>query len=230
MENRGLVRALWWVGVLLAGALVLVASLSLGLGPQWLALLFALVGVGAVVAALVINTMWLRAFCGQISALYPILEEEKDPDRYIQCLNELLADKRSAFLRGIRSINLCAALCQKGDWAAAKEALLEISWRRLHGLQRALYLANLAYVCFYLKEDREALEAMRHNKAAMQKYRMQLGALADVLAIFEAAAKGEKKTAVRLLAEARQDYQDEEICKDLDELERRLGAAQAKEQ
>lgn len=228
MENRGLVRALWWAGVLLAGALVLVASLSMGLGPQWLALLFALVGVGAVVAALVINAMWLREICRQASALYPILAEEKDPDRYIRSLNDLLGDKRSAFLRGIRCINLCAAFCQKGDWTAAKEALLEISWHRLRGLQRALYLANLAYVCFYLKEDREALEAMRHNQVAMQKYRAQLGALADVLAIFEAAAKGEKKTAARLLAEARQDYQDEEIRKDLDELERRLGAAQTK--
>ena len=230
MENRGLLRALWWAGVLLAGALVLVASLSLGLGPQWLALLFALVGVGAVAAALVITALWLREVSRQVSALYPILAEEKDPDRYIQSLNELLKGKRSAFLRGIRCINLCAAFCQKGDWTAAKEALLEISWRRLRGLQRALYLANLAYVCFYLKEDREALEAMRHNRAGLQKYRAQLGALADVLAIFEATANGEKKAAARLLAEARQDYQGEEACQDFDELERRLGAAQTKEQ
>lgn len=225
MENRSLIRVLWWAGVLLAGALALVASMSLGLEPQWLALLFAIVGVCAVVAALVINAMWLREFCGQVSALYPILEEEKDPDRYIQCLNELLADKRSAFLRGIRSINLCAAYCQKQEWAAAKQALLEISWRRLRGLQRTLYLANLAYVCFYLKEYKEALEALRHNRAGMQKYRAQLGALADVLAIFEAAAKGETKTAARLLAEARQDYQDEEIARDLDELELRFDMA-----
>ena len=152
-------------------------------------------------------------------------------ERMVQtALNELLKGKRSAFLRGIRCINLCAAFCQKGDWTAAKEALLEISWRRLRGLQRALYLANLAYVCFYLKEDREALETMRHNRAGLQKYRAQLGALADVLAIFEAAANGEKKAAARLLAEARQDYQGEEACQDFDELERRLGAAQTKEQ
>ncbi len=222
MENRSLIRILWWAGVLLAGALVLVASLSLGLGPQWLALLFALVGVGAVVAALIINAMWLRELCGQVSALYPILEEEKDPNRYIQCLDELLADKHSIFLRGIRSINLCAAFCQKEEWEAAKQALLEVSWRRLRGLQRALYLANLAYVCFYLKEYKEVLEALHHNQPGLRKYRAQVGALADVLAIFEAAAKGEKKTAVRLLAEARQDYQEEEIGKDLDELERRF--------
>lgn len=225
MEKRSLIRILWWAGVLLAGVLVIVASLSMGLGAQWLALLFALVGVGAVVAALIIDAMWLREFCREISALYPILEEEKDPDRYIQCLNELMEGKRSAFLRGVRSINLCAALCQKEDWAAAKQALQEISWRRLHGLQRTLYLANLAYVCFYQKEYREALEIMQNHRSEMQKYQNQLGGLKDVLTIFEAVAKEEKKTAARLIAQARQDYQDEDIHKDLDELERRLHAA-----
>lgn len=177
-----------------------------------------------VLAWYLINRLWYLEFRRTVRALLPILTEEKDPDRYIAENEKLLAGKKSEQIKGILRMNLCAAYCEKGDYSKAKEQLSALHPQKLYGVERVAYLADLAYVCFYLDETEEALDVMQKNKKGLTDFAQSphLGGLIAVLRIFELLAHGNAEEVKDALEKAKKRWPDSRHENDFLVLEQKL--------
>ncbi len=84
-------------------------------------------------------------------ALLPILTEQHNPGKYIEALNAVFDGQEEKF-EPFRSINLSAAYSQLGDNVTARDLLLSVKDLRMNGNVQLVYLLNLAYIYFKLRD------------------------------------------------------------------------------
>lgn len=144
-----------------------------------------------------------------------------------------LSDRESLLLFGVMALAIAGfvftwsfflAYCKKGDYQTAKAKLLEVNTRKLHGMNRVVYVGDLAYVCFYLGEQEQMLQIMEENRQMILKYadRPQTSGVIAILNIFEQIAKGELERARELYTEAKLKWENEDREDDFEYLQNRL--------
>ncbi len=222
MENKKRIRTVFWIIVLSGSILLGVLSPALSMADRARNILLIAWLVSIAAASVAIDLLWYRAFNRQLKALQPILLEERDPDRYIQEISALLEGKKSSHLRGVLLINLSAAYCEKREYDTAKTLLLQIEPRKLSGINRPVYWADLAYVHFYLREDKQACTILARQQKAFAPLAAspQLGGLLAILTIFQKLSTGDKAGAKAALAQARPRWENAHNAPDFDYLAR----------
>lgn len=220
--RRKKIRTAFWI-------VLIVGSMGLGIGtaafqPEpfvktalilgWITVIF--------VSSVAIDLLWYRKLNQTLKALYPILFQEHDADRYIKEINTLLEEEKSPNIQEIRNLNLCAAYCEKKEYRTAKEKLLQINPRRLRGINQTVYWADLAYVHFYLQENEQANLILEQQAATFSKLSEDpyLGGLIAVLSIFQTLTQGDRTGAKQLLELARPQWENEHTAPDFGYLDK----------
>lgn len=174
-------------------------------------------------ASMVINIMWYRKFAKKIAGLNAILTEARDPDRYITEIEAILRETKAPQIRAALLLNLGAAYCDKGEYRAAQNLLMQVNPKKLGGINRAIYWADLAYTCFYLREDERALAILKKNEKEFTRLRnhTQIGGIFAVLEIFQALAAEDRAAAESLIGQHRALLSDGRYADDLIHLQER---------
>lgn len=219
-KNKKKIRIAFWMIVLSLSALLGIAAEALDIGDSVKNVLLVAWLITVALVSVSIDLLWYRAFNQRLRALQPILLEERDPDRYIQEISALLEGKKSPQLRGALLINLSAAYCEKQEYDTAKALLLQIDPKKLAGLNRLVFWANLAYVHFYLRDDAQACAILAQQERVFLKFsdHPDLGSLLAILLIFKKLAEGDKAAAKALLEQARPRWENGYNAADFDYL------------
>lgn len=222
MENhRTAIRAIFWTILVLGSALlgVGVAAFHLdGFAKKFM--------VGGwffliVLTAVVIDLLWYRELGKKVEALRPALTE--DPDRYIREIRALLEGKRSPHLRGVLLVNLSAAYQQKRDYQTAVQLLCSVNPKKLTGINRSIYWADLANAYFYLGENSKALDILTAQEPDFFRLTetAQLGGLLAILSVLQMLALGNRPGAKQRLAQVRPRWEDAHNSREFEDLARR---------
>lgn len=171
--------------------------------------LYCLLMIGIVAGFFIVNGLWYREFQKDFNALQPILTVEKDPDRYISEIEKLMVGKKSAVLKGMLSISLSAAYCQKNDYEEAKRQLLTVNEKKMHGNNEA------AIAC--MEQHRRGIKDFENND--------HLGGLIAILHIFALLAQGEWAKARLLYDGARPRWESDLTRSDFDKVKEQLVSA-----
>ena len=222
MESKKRIRMMFWIIVLSGSALLGGFTQALDMDDSHKNILLIVWLVSIAVVSIAIDLLWYRAFNQQLKALRPILLEERDPDRYIQEISALLEGKKSPHLRGVLLINLSAAYCEKQEYDTAKALLLQIDPKKLSSVNRLIYWAVLAYVQFYLREDKQACTILNQHEKAFAKFAEspQLGGILAILDIFKKLYADDKAGAKARLEIARPKWENAHNKPDFDYLSR----------
>ena len=223
MKNKRKIRIAFWIIVLSGSALLgfITEALKISISTRNVLLI---IWLGAIaIVSVVIDMLWLQAFNRQLKSLQPILFEEHDPDRYIQEISELLEGKKSPHLRGALLINLSAAYCEKKEYDTAKTLLLQINPKKITGINKLIFWANLAYIHFQLDEDEQACAILTQQQKEFIKFaeHPHLGGLIAILSIFRKLSEGDKSEANAILEQVRARWENEQNAPDFDYLMQR---------
>lgn len=220
-RNRRKIRIGFWITALTLSALLGWFTAALDPPPATSRVITAIFLTAVAGTSITIDLLWYRAFNRKVRATQSILLEERDPDRYISEISALMAGKRSPRIVGMLRICLATAYCEKRDYTAAKEQMLQANPRKLAGLSREVYWADLAYIHFYLGENAAALQILERRKLPFSKLteHPHLGGLLAILGIFRLLAGGDRMGAGQLLEQARPRWENERTAEDFAYLE-----------
>ncbi len=221
-KNRKKIGIIFWCIVVILGLGLGAAKSKFDLSNRASLLLFGAMTLALTGFVFTWSILWFKEFTGRLTGLKPMLRE--NPDRYILENEKLLINRRDNLLRIVLQVNIFLAYCKKGCYQTAKEKLLEVNTRKLHGINRAIYAGDLAYVCFYLGEQDQMLQIMEENRPILLKYadHPQTSGVIAILNIFEQIAKGEPEHARELYTEAKLKWENEDTQDDFIYLQNRL--------
>lgn len=223
MKNKKKIRIAFWIIVLSGSTLLGFITEALKISNSTRnVLLIIWLGVIAIVSV-AIDMLWLQSFNRQLKSLQPILLKEHDPDRYIQEISALLEGKKSPHLRCALLINLSAAYCEKKEYDTAKTLLMQINPKKITGINKLIFWANLAYIHFYLNENEQACTILTQQQKEFSKFaeHPHLGGLIAILSIFKKLSEGESSEANTLLEKVRDRWENEQNAPDFDYLMQR---------
>lgn len=158
----------------------------------------------------------------ELREMAPLVRD--DPDEYLRQLEALLGGEEGS-MKPVYHLNRGAALCNKGDYAAAKQAILQVNPKKLAGKRaKAICRADLALVHFSLGEDAEGLALLdAHPELLKELEKLEGGErLAAMLRVYERLARGDRAGAERAMEFGR-DLWAGDRTKPLETLEKRLG-------
>lgn len=219
-KNKKKIRVIYWAIIILGSLILGIVTAALEWNDFMRKVTFiswvSIMGIGA----FAINLAWGMEFTQKLNKINLILNEERDPDRYILELNALMEGKRSFQLRQLHLINLGAAYSQKEDYEKAKSLLLKARAPKI-GINKVIYWADLAMVYFYLKEDEAACAIIEAQKDNFEKFKdhKQVGGTLAVLSLFHLAAMGEKNKLRQQLSEAKEKWENKQNKSDFIHLE-----------
>ncbi|WP_077611913.1 hypothetical protein [Clostridium sp. Marseille-P2415] len=221
-KNKRRIRIVFWIAVIIVSASLGVFTAAFDLNASAKKVLIVIYLSIVALTSIAIDLMWYRKFNQKLRSLQSVLLQEHDADRYISEINALLMGKKSPQICSILKLNLCAAYCEKKDYSTAKELLLQINPRKLAGINKFVYWADLAYVHFYLHEDEKAVLILTQQKTPFSKLsdHTHLGGLINILLIFQMLAEGDKTGARQLLEKARPQWENEHTAPDFEYLDK----------
>lgn len=214
-----------FVGVWVFAALVLgICKAAFSLSNPIFYVLYGLLLLGILVSWYAVNQSWYREFVKKVAALDVILTQEHDPDHYIAENEKLLEGKKSTQIKTMLLVNLCRGYCAKGDYQEAQRQLELVEEKKLIGIQRVVYLADCAYVAFYLGENDKALAYLAKNKRNIDRFEKsrELGGLIAILHMFELLATDKIQLAQALYLVSKDTWEDDHNHEDFDYLKSRL--------
>lgn len=220
-KHRGAIRAAFWTILVLGSALLGAGGAALDLDRSakrivvvgWFFLI--------VLAAVAIDLLWYRELGKKVEALRPLLTE--NPDHYIREIRALLEGKRSPHLRGVLLVNLSAAYQEKGDYKTAANLLRSVNPKKLAGMNRSIYWADLALAYFHLGENARALEILAAQESGFSKLRESaaLGGLLAILSVFQMLALGNRAGAKQRLEQVRPHWEEARNAREFEALAQR---------
>ena len=125
-------------------------------------------------------------------------------------------------LQAILQINLAAAYTEKKEYEKAKsllEAIDPARVRRMKGLHKAVYFANLAYLYFYLDEQGKALQIMEERKKLFAAHQNDnssgFAVVYGVLTAFTSFIKGDEVLAREQMESVQASFPEADLDRDL---------------
>lgn len=220
-KHRTSIRAIFWTILVLGSALLGIGLSAFNLDRcaknyiigGWFFLI--------VFAAVAIDFLWYRELGKQVEALRPFLTE--DPDHYIREIRALLEGKRSPHLRSVLCVNLSAAYQEKEDYQTAVQLLHSVNPKKLTGINRSIYWADLANAYFYLGENSKALDILAAQESDFSKLTetSQLGGLLAILSVLQILAFGNRPGAKQRLEQVRPRWEDAHNSREFEALAQR---------
>lgn len=223
-KDKGKIRIYFWIAVIVVSALFGISMAAFDPDTSVKKVLIASFLGAVALTSIAIDLIWYREFNKKLRSLQSVLLQEHDADRYIREINALLIGKQSPQISNVLLLNLSAAYCEKQEYDKAKEILLQVNARKLTGSNRSIYWADFAYVCFYLNENEQANAILAQQKAAFSKLsdNPDLGALIQVLLIFQMLSQGNRSGAKLLLEQARPQWENEHTAPNFTYLENEI--------
>ncbi|MEY8353413.1 hypothetical protein AALB39_08645 [Lachnospiraceae bacterium 54-53] len=221
-KNKSKIRIGFWIVLIIISALFGGIMAALDLNDSIKKILTAAFLCAAALTSVTIDLMWYREFNKKLRSLHPILLQEHNPDHYISEINSLLTGIKSPQVRSVLLLNLSAAYCEKKEYYTAKDLLLQINPRKLTGINKFVYWADLAYVHFYLQENEKAILILDQQKTPFSKLgnNSHLGGLLSILSIFRKLGEGDQPGARQLLEQAQPQWKNEHTAPDFEYLKR----------
>jgi len=219
-KQRQQIRRIFWLIVIAGSAVLGVLRMELGMNGTIGKLLIVCWVVCAAAASIWIDVRWQQKLQKRLMEMQKILSEEKDPDRYIKELHELLDGAKKWNLVLCRNMNLSMAYAEKKDYEKALQYLEELDPARMQGELRAAYCANRGLFCFHTGKTEEGRKILREQKAILEAYQANpyVAAAVKYLPVLEKMEQAEWQEAEKLLADLRAQQQDAETLADLDAL------------
>lgn len=169
-KQRQHIRLIFWAIVIAVSGLLGVARAALGLEGIISKLLVVSWLVCAVAASVWIDVRWQQKLQKRLAEMQLILSEEKDPDRYIKELHELLDGAKKWNLVLCRNMNLSMAYAEKKDYEKALQYLEELDPARMQGELKAVYWANRGLFCLYTGKTEEGQKMLLEQKPILEAY------------------------------------------------------------
>lgn len=169
-KQRQQVRRIFWLLVIAISAILGVLREALGLQGIIGNLLVICWLVCAAAASVWIDMRWQQKLQKRLMEMQKILSEEKDPDRYIKELHELLDGARKWNLVLCRNMNLSMAYAEKKDYEKALQCLEELDPARMQGELKAAYWANRGLFCLHTGKLEEGRKMLQEQKAILEAY------------------------------------------------------------
>ena len=171
------------------------------------------------IVPVVIDLVWARQLAAHLNWMNQELLYKGKTDEYIAELNEHLRGSRSESLRQIYSINMAAAYCDKKDYAQAEKYLTSVNQNKIKGINRAILMADMALVYFYL-QDRENFATAYHSiDFSLPVPSQEQRAVFLEVKIMERLFAGEKDEAMEMLRQAKTEFTGERERTSLSDLE-----------
>lgn len=204
-------RILFWVFAIVVYLLLLVFSIRFDLDDNSIWLLATAVFLSVCFVSFGMNQIWYIKFVKQVKSISKILEEDKNPTKYIEENKTLLQGKKSIHIITMLQMNIAIAYCEMKDYQKAKDALLEIKEKKIHGIQKLGFKVLFILVYFHLEEYEEAICIMDKNRKEILKFADSnaLGELISIILIFELIVLEEKEEAEKALSIAEEYWENE---------------------
>lgn len=172
----------------------------------------------------VINITYVTKLAKQVNSLIPILYDEGDPERYLMELHNLIGEARSQAFRSIYCINSSAAYCDMGEYEKARQYLDELEPKRIPGVNKLAYYADLALVSVHLGEYEKAITIWNDNKDKLLKFaeNSDLGPAIASLNIFSMIYSGQEQEAFKEIESAKQKWTRPRDSKEFEYMEGKL--------
>lgn len=169
-KQRQQVRRIFWLLVIAISAILGVLREALGLQGIISNLLVICWLICAAAASVWIDMRWQQKLQKRLAEMQTLLTEEKDPDRYIKELHELLDGAKKWNLVLCRNMNLSMAYAEKKDYEKALQYLEELDPSRMQGELQAVYWANRGLFCLYTGKTEEGQKMLLEQKPILEAY------------------------------------------------------------
>lgn len=205
-KQRQQVKRIFWLIVIAGSAILGVLRSMLGLEGVIDKLLIGCWVICLAAVSIWIDLRWQQKLQKRLAEMQLILSEEKDPDRYIKELQELLDGAKKWNLVLCRNMNLSMAYAEKRDYEKALQCLEELDPGRMQGELKAAYWANRSLFCFHTGKSEEGQKILLEQKAILTAYRGNpyVAVAAELLPAVEKMEQAEWQEAEKLLAELRE--------------------------
>lgn len=171
---------------------------------------YTIVGGLVILGCVGFNIGYNRWLFKKMNVYTPLLNEQQDPQGFIDGMDKLQSSAKGRYARGILNLNRSAGYCDLEEFETAKELLLAEDTQSVRGINGAIRAFNLSYVYFRLGETDKALELMEKNRKHLTRLK-PMPTLAQTIAtleIWEAVSKERWDDAKARLTEAKEQFTD----------------------
>lgn len=100
---------------------------------------------------------------------------------------------------------------------------MQINPKKITGIKKLIFWANLAYIHFYLNENEQACAILTQQQKEFSKFaeHPHLGGLITILSVFKKLSEGETSKANAILEKVRARWENEQNAPDFDYLMQR---------
>lgn len=210
MSSDSKVRKCYWLFVVIGSLIVGIAGGSLNpensfgfkFTVSWLIFILVLL--------FFINYRSIKKLSEITEELNNNLYRDLDSEKYISEIEKLYKNKKTAYLKGIKYINLASAYCLERNYEHARDLYLKVNVKKLDPANKITYFADLAFVYFNLGANEKAIEIIEKNhlfEIELPKSD-QLESLIEILKVYVEIEKDDFENAKLLYDVSRAKYEN----------------------
>ncbi len=132
--------------------------------------LFYFLGVVLLIILLSPYIVDLLRFQRKYASILPILQDEKDPARFIQELEKILEKINNTKIRNLYIMSLAAGYCENGDYNKAHQLLSSVNPKDLLAINQVIYYINMFAITLNLGDEEKALTILEEKKTLIKQY------------------------------------------------------------
>lgn len=187
-----------------------------------------LYGLIIAIPLIIYNLKWNKKFIKKAQEVINILYLDKNPDLYIEKIQELIPENSGIFFDNLRDINLAAGYYYKKDYKKSEELLESVNAKKIKAKNvRAVYYVDLVLTKFHLDKNSEAIKIMDENKKYFQirnlKGTYNFDASVEFAKCYYYLAKGDNEKARKLALEISDKYKYHYNTNDIEEIKSKVG-------
>ncbi|NLY09157.1 MAG: hypothetical protein GXZ11_04560 [Tissierellia bacterium] len=210
------------IGVLI-GILMLLLQNKLGWSDSLLMYYYKWTATIIILGAIAFNIVWQILFIKKVLGTAKLLEDGKVDDYIGE--NEAILDKTTNPMRqAMIKLNIAVGYGEKNNYRKALSIMEEININLVRGINRGVYINNLAYFLFKNNRDNEGLAILSKYDSELVKWQnTNLGPHIYFTNILAQVAQGDNDKAKEMLANVLETVKDKRILEDANELANELG-------
>ncbi len=202
------IRTWFWICYILSLLTLLMICLANGVSKSTVKVVFGIYIAVVLIAIFVIDILFVSKLTKNVNALLPILNDENDPDRYLEQLTDLIGDAKSPLLKAVFCINSSVAYFDKGEYEKAREVLSKVNLKKVPLAHSLLYYLDMALICIHLEDYDTAMDIWEKKKHYFENLpdNTNIGSVVSDLRIFSLIREGKKDEALAQIEEDRKKW------------------------
>lgn len=226
IKNRKRFRIYYFIFIIISG-LIIGAILGEKLKGELKFIYLLLFGIVLAIPSTIYQMRWNKKFMKKAQEVINILYVDKNPDLYIEKMNELIPQNSGRFFDNLRDMNLAAAYYFKEDYKKSEDLLESIDPKKLKGENvLSVYYVDLALTKFNLGKTDEATKIMDENEKYFEVrnliFTYNYDASASFAKCYYYIAKGEDDKAREKANEIYEKYGEHYNKKDIENIKNKL--------